>query len=109
MLGALGGIYPLINLLTRSKEGSFHPILDLKHLNMFLKILPFQMLRAANVLRYVMRKFLQFSFKKQAHQFKVLPSGLSLAPLEWPVYFMHSLLFRYCGKVNITEDISVQP
>lgn len=48
--GALGGFYPLINLLTRSKEGSFHPILDLKHLNMFLKTLPFQMLRAANVL-----------------------------------------------------------
>jgi len=66
--GAIGRVHPLIHLLPRSKEGSFHPIPDLKHLNMFLKTLPFQMLRAADVLQSVLRKFFQFSFMKQAHQ-----------------------------------------
>lgn len=89
--------------LVPKKDGGFRPILDLRHLNVFLKSLPFRMLRTVNVLRSVTagdwfvsvdlkdayfhvpialhhRKFLRFSFLGQAYQFKVLPFGLSLAP-----------------------------
>lgn len=81
------------------KEGGFHPILDV---NKFLKVMPFQMLRTADVLQAVThqswfttidlkeayfhipiaphhRQYLRFALQGQACQFKVLPSGLSLA------------------------------
>lgn len=89
--------------LVPKKDGGFRPILDLRHLNIFLKTFPFRMLRAAHILCAVMkgdwfmsidlkdayfhipivphhRKFLCFSFESQAYQFRVLPFGFSLAP-----------------------------
>lgn len=38
------------------KDGGVRPVLNLRHLNMFLKTLPFRMLRAANILRSVKRE-----------------------------------------------------
>ena len=78
-------------------------ILDLQGLNTFLKVLPFRMLGMADVLQSVAqeawflsidlidayfhvaiaphhRQFLRFTFQGRAYQFKVMPSGLSLAP-----------------------------
>lgn len=109
--GAIEKVHPLVQrdgfystyFLVPKKDGGFRPILDLRLLNLFLKVLPFRMLRTADVLRSVTaddwfvsvdlkdayfhvpiavhhRKFLRFSFLNQAYQFKVLPFGLSLAP-----------------------------
>ncbi|XP_028302785.1 uncharacterized protein LOC114463411 [Gouania willdenowi] len=89
--------------LVPKKEGRFRPILDLRGLNRFLKVLPFHMLRVADVLRTVSagdwlvmvdlkdayfhvpiaphhRPFLRFMFMDKVYQFRVLPFGLSLAP-----------------------------
>ncbi len=89
--------------LVPKKDGGFRPVLDLQCLNVFLKCLPFRMLRTVDVLWSVMkgdwfvsvdlrdayfhvpialhhRKFLRFSFQGQVYQFRVLPFGLSLAP-----------------------------
>lgn len=80
------------------KEGGFRPVLNLQHLNVFLKCLPFRMVRTVDVLRSVMQgdwfvsvdlrdgyfhvpialhhsKFLRFSFYGQVYQFRVLPFG----------------------------------
>lgn len=109
--GAIEKVHPLVQrdgfystyFLVPKKDGGFRQILDLRLLNLFLKVLPFRMLRTADVLRSVTaddwfvsvdlkdayfhvpiaihhRKFLRFSFLNQAYQFKVLPFGLSLAP-----------------------------
>uniref|UniRef100_UPI0037E7B013 uncharacterized protein n=1 Tax=Semicossyphus pulcher TaxID=241346 RepID=UPI0037E7B013 len=97
-----GGFYSVYFLIPK-KEGGFRPILDLRGLNKFLKVLPFHMLRTADVLQAVTRhswftsidlkdayfhvpiaphhrQYLRFAFEGQAYQFKVLPFGLSLAP-----------------------------
>ena len=85
------------------KDGGFRTIQDLRGLNRFLKVLPFGMLRMADVLQSVAqgawfvaidledayfhvpiaphhRQFLRFAFQGRAYQFKVMPFGLSLAP-----------------------------
>ena len=97
-----GGFYSVYFLIPK-KEGGFRPILDLRGLNSFLKVLPFHMLRTVDVLQAVARhswftsidlkdayfhvpiatchrQFLRFAFEGRAYQFKVLPFGLSLAP-----------------------------
>lgn len=89
--------------LVPKKDGGFRPILDLRRLNQFIKVLRFHMLRTADVLQVVSekdwftsidlkdayfhvpvarhhRQFLRFAFEGQAYQFRVLPFGLSLAP-----------------------------
>lgn len=90
--------------LIPKKEGGFCPILDLRGLNRYLKVLPFPVLRTVDVLNAVTpqswfttiglkdayfhvplalshRQFLRFAFNSRVYQFKVLPFGLSLAPL----------------------------
>lgn len=96
------GFYSSYFLVTK-QDGGFRPILDLRHLNQFLKVLPFRMLRTVDVLRSVRhgdwftsidlrdayfhvpiaprhRQFLRFAFRGQAYQYRVLPFGISLAP-----------------------------
>ncbi|XP_030293378.1 uncharacterized protein LOC115593839 [Sparus aurata] len=98
----LNGFYSVYFLIPK-KDGGFRPILDLRGLNRFLKVLPFRMLRMADVLQSVAqgawfvsidlkdayfhvpiaphhRQFLRFAFQGRAYQFKVMPFGLSLAP-----------------------------
>ncbi|XP_028297420.1 LOW QUALITY PROTEIN: uncharacterized protein LOC114459327 [Gouania willdenowi] len=98
----LSGFYSNYFLLPK-KEGGFRPILDLRGLNWFLKVLPFHMLCVADVLRTVSagdwlvtvdlkdayfhvpiaphhRPFLRFMFMDKVYQFRFLPFGLSLAP-----------------------------
>jgi len=97
-----GGFYSTYFLI-RKKGGGLRPILDLRELNKFLKILPFHMLSTADVLRTVARgewftsidlkdayfhvpivphhrQFLRFAFRGRHFQFRVLPFGLSLSP-----------------------------
>lgn len=98
----LDGFYSIYFLIPK-KDGGLRPILDLRGLNQYLKVLPFHMLRTAEVLQAVAqgdwftsidlkdayfhvpiaphhRRFLRFAFLGQAYQFRVLPFGLSLAP-----------------------------
>ena len=49
------GFYSVYFLVPK-KEGGFHPILDLRGLNSFLKVLPFHMLKTAEVLQAVARQ-----------------------------------------------------
>ncbi|XP_074481579.1 uncharacterized protein LOC141761839 [Sebastes fasciatus] len=97
-----GGFYSVYFLIPK-REGGFRPILDLRGLNTFLKVLLFHMLSTADVLQNVTRhswftsidlkdayfhvpialphrQYLRFAFEGKAFQFKVLPFGLSLAP-----------------------------
>ncbi|XP_059894386.1 uncharacterized protein LOC132447566, partial [Gadus macrocephalus] len=98
----LDGFYSTYFLVPK-KDGGFRPILDLRGLNQFLKVLPFHMLRVADVLQAIAqgdwfvsidlkdayfhvpitqrhRRFLRFAFLGKVYQFRVLPFGLSLAP-----------------------------
>ena len=98
----LKGFYSKYFLIPK-KAGGLHPILDLRQLNMFLKVLPFKMLNTQQILTSVERgewftslelqdayfhvpihrdhrPFLRFAFEGQVYQFKVLPFGLSLSP-----------------------------
>ncbi|XP_075340396.1 uncharacterized protein LOC142399558 [Odontesthes bonariensis] len=85
------------------KDGSHRPVLDLRPLNQYLKVLPFKMVHTAVVIRSIQqgewftsldlkdtyfhvpicpehRPYLRFAFRGRAFQFQVLPFGLSLAP-----------------------------
>nr|XP_061814201.1 uncharacterized protein LOC133604909 [Nerophis lumbriciformis] len=89
--------------LVPKKTGGFRPVLDLRGLNRYLKVLPFRMLTVADVLRVVARgewftsvdlkdayfhvpvaprhrRFLRFAYRGRHWQFRVLPFGLSLSP-----------------------------
>ncbi|XP_041817854.1 uncharacterized protein LOC121624267 [Chelmon rostratus] len=97
-----GGYYSTY-FLVEKKDGGFRPILDLRGLNRFLKVMPFHMLTVAEVLQVVARgewftsidlkdayfhvpiiphhrQFLRFAFQGRHFQFRVLPFGLSLSP-----------------------------
>ncbi|XP_036956139.1 uncharacterized protein LOC119020706 [Acanthopagrus latus] len=97
-----GGFYSTY-FLVEKKDGGLRPILDLRGLNRFLKVLKFHMLSTAEVLRTVARgewftsidlkdayfhvpiaphhrQFLRFAFQGRHFQFRVLPFGLSLSP-----------------------------
>ncbi|XP_075325299.1 uncharacterized protein LOC142383412 [Odontesthes bonariensis] len=97
-----GGFYSTYFLVAK-KDGGFRPILDLRNLSRFLKVLRFHMLTTAEVLRTVSRgewftsidledayfhvpvaphhrQFLRFAFQGRHFQFRVLPFGLSLSP-----------------------------
>ena len=109
--GAIKPVDPLLHprgfysryFLVKKKDGRFRPILDLRGLNRFLKVLPFHMLTASDTLRVVARgewfttvdlrdayfhvpiaprhrHFLRFAFRGRHFQFRVLPFGLSLSP-----------------------------
>ena len=109
--GAIEPVDPLLHprgfysryFLVKKKDGRFRPILDLRGLNRFLKVLPFHMLTASDTLRVVARgewfttvdlrdayfhvpiaprhqHFLRFAFRGRHFQFRVLPFGLSLSP-----------------------------
>ena len=96
------GFYSKYFLIPK-KDGGLRPILDLRHLNSFLKVLPFKMLTTSQILHTVEEgewftsldlkdayfhvpidrdhwPFLRFAFQGQAYQFRVLPFGLSLSP-----------------------------
>ncbi|XP_029441848.1 LOW QUALITY PROTEIN: uncharacterized protein LOC115081559 [Rhinatrema bivittatum] len=98
----LRGFYSIYFLVPK-KDGGFRPILDLRRLNRYIKVLQFHMLRTVDVLQTITpgdwftsvdlkdayfhvpvaphhRQFLRFAFEGQAYQFRVLPFGLSLAP-----------------------------
>ncbi len=89
--------------LVEKKDGGLRPILDLRGLNRYLKVLRFHMLSIADVLRTATRgewfasidlkdayfhvpiaphhrKFLRFAFQGCHFLFRVLPFGLSLSP-----------------------------
>lgn len=95
------GFYSTYFLVT--KDCVFRPILDLRQLNQFIKVLPFHMQRTADVLRLASegdwfmsvdlkdayfhvqiaprhRQFLPLAFKGRVYQFRVLLFGLSLVP-----------------------------
>ena len=97
-----GGFYSRYFLVPK-KTGGFRPILDLRGLNAYLKVLPFRMLTTTGVLQAVRegewftsidltdayfhvpilpahRRFLRFAYRGRHWQFKVLPFGLSLSP-----------------------------
>ena len=109
--GAIEPVDPLLHprgfysryFLVKKKDGRFRPILDLRGLNRFLKVLPFDMLTPSDTLRVVARgewfttvdlrdayfhvpiaprhqHFLRFAFRGRHFQFRVLPFGLSLSP-----------------------------
>lgn len=109
--GAIEEVDPLLQprgyyshyFLVPKKTGGFRPILDLRGLNRFLKVLPFHMLTVTDVLQSVHegewfttidlrdayfhvpispqhRRFLRFAFQGRHWQFRVLPFGLSLSP-----------------------------
>ena len=97
-----GGFYSTYFLVPK-RDGGFRPILDLRGLNKFLKVLPFHMLTTAEVRRVILqgewftlvdlqdayfhvpivphhRQFLRFAYQGHHYQFRVLPFGLSLSP-----------------------------
>ena len=109
--GAIEPVDPLLQargfyskyFLVPKKTGGFRPVLDLRGLNRFLKIMPFHMLTTADVLQSVThgewftsvdlqdayfhvpiapqhRQFLRFAYQGRRWQFRVLPFGLSLSP-----------------------------
>ena len=96
------GFYSTYFLVTK-KDGGFRPILDLRRLNRYMKVLPFKMLQTKDIRQAIghgewfatldlkdayfhvriwpgHRAFLRFAFQGQAYQFRVLPFGLSLSP-----------------------------
>ncbi len=98
----LNGFFSRYFLIPK-KNGGIQPILDLRDLSVFLKRLPFHMLRTADVIRAVNtndwfitidlrdayyhipivahhRRFLRFYVNGVTYQFRVLPFGLALAP-----------------------------
>ncbi|XP_037611715.1 uncharacterized protein LOC119479819 [Sebastes umbrosus] len=89
--------------LVPKKDGGIRPILDLRRLNTYIKVLPFRMLHTRHILESIEQgewfttidlkdayfhvpicrahwQFLRFAFQGQAYEFKVLPFGLSLSP-----------------------------
>ncbi|XP_013877945.1 uncharacterized protein LOC106527568 [Austrofundulus limnaeus] len=89
--------------LVPKKTGGLRPVLDLRSLNVFLKVIPFHMLSVKDVLQAVSPgnwftlvdlrdayfrvsivprhwRFLRFAFQEKHFQFRVLPFGLSLSP-----------------------------
>ena len=89
--------------LVPKKDGGFRPVLDLRGLNRYMKVLPFKMLQTKHIIQSIgqrewfatidlkdayfhvriwpgHRHFLRFAFQGQAYQFRVLPFGLSLSP-----------------------------
>ncbi|XP_035991606.1 uncharacterized protein LOC118562836 [Fundulus heteroclitus] len=108
--GAIEAVDPLLQprgyystyFLVAKKTGGFHPILDLRGLNQYLKVLPFHMLTTAEILQTVVagdwfksgdltdayfhvpiaaehRRFLRFAYQGRHWQFRMLPFGLSLS------------------------------
>ncbi len=98
----LNGFFSRYFLIPK-KDGVIRPILDLMDLNVFLKRLPFHMLRIADVIHAVNRNdlfitvdlrdayyhipiaahhrwFLRFHVNGVTYQFRVLPFGFALAP-----------------------------
>ena len=89
--------------LVPKKDGGLRPILDLRLLNKYLRVLSFKMLTHRHIVQSVRqgdwfttvdltdayfhvpicpghRKYLRFAFQSRVYEFCVLPFGLSLAP-----------------------------
>ncbi|KAI2666795.1 Transposon Ty3-G Gag-Pol polyprotein [Labeo rohita] len=87
------------------KDGGLRPILDLRQLNRSVMRLKFKMLTVSQVVSQIRsedwfvtidlkdayfhvsilpqhRKFLRFAFRGEAYQYRVLPFGLALSPIE---------------------------
>ncbi|KAL0149377.1 hypothetical protein M9458_055415, partial [Cirrhinus mrigala] len=90
-------------IVVAKKDGGLRPILDLRHLNLALRVSKFKMLTVKSIWSHIQsadwfvtielkdayfhiqiikrhRKFLRFAFKGKANQYRVLPFGLALAP-----------------------------
>ena len=99
---SLNGFYSRY-FIVKKKGGGFRPIMDLRHLNKYLKVFKFRMLTNVTLLNMLRpgdwftsldlkdayfhisiyqahRKFLRFGFRGKVYQFLVLPFGLSLSP-----------------------------
>ncbi|XP_032403374.1 uncharacterized protein LOC116709131 [Xiphophorus hellerii] len=97
-----GGFYSMYFLVPK-KTGGLRPVLDLRGLNVYLKVMPFHMLTTKEVLQAISPgdwftsvdlrdayfhipiapphwRFLRFAFQGRHFQFRVLPFGLSLSP-----------------------------
>ncbi|XP_071400930.1 LOW QUALITY PROTEIN: uncharacterized protein [Centroberyx affinis] len=95
------GFYSMYFLVP--KKGGLRPVLDLRRLNAYVKVLPFKMLHTRHILESIEQgewfttidlkdayfhvpicpehwQFLRSAFQGQAYEFKVLPFGLSLSP-----------------------------
>ncbi len=98
----LTGFYSKYFLVPK-KDGGLRPILDLRQLNRFIKVLPFKMLTTTQILESIEPgewfasvdlkcafvyvpidqdhcPFLRFAFQDRVYQFRVLPFDLSLSP-----------------------------
>ena len=98
----LAGFYSKYFIVPK-KDGGLRPVLDLRPLNRYLKVLPFKMVHTRVVMQSIRqgewftsldlkdayfhvpicpehRPFLRFAFQGRAFQFQVLPFGLSLSP-----------------------------
>ena len=98
----LAGFYSKYFIVPK-KDGGLRPVLDLRPLNRYLKVLPFKMVHTGVVMQSIRqgewftsldlkdayfhvpicpehRPFLRFAFQGRAFQFQVLPFGLSLSP-----------------------------
>lgn len=127
--GAIEAVDPLLQprgyystyFLVPKKTGGFRPILDLRGLNRYMKVLPFHMLTTAEVLQTAAegewfttvdltdayfhvpiapqhRRFLRFAYRHRHWQFRVLPFGLSLAPRVFTRFVKAALApLQACG------------
>ena len=82
------GFYNRLFLVPKPNN-KWRPILDLSHLNQFLKVEKFKMETPETIrtslLQEQSRKYLRFQVQDRTYQFKALPFGLSTAPMEFTV------------------------
>jgi len=110
--------------LVSKKDGGLRPILDLRQLNRFIKVLPFKMLTTVQILESIEPgewftsidlkdayfhipicqdhcPFLRFAFQDRVYQFRVLPFGLSLSPRVFTRVVSAALRPLQCAGLKI--------
>ncbi len=107
----LTGFYSKYFLVPK-KDGGLRPILDLRQLNRFIKVLPFKMLTTAQILESIEpgEWFASIDLKDayfhvpicqdRVYQFRVLPFGLSLSPRVFTSGFSSPSSSSVCRNKN---------